>query len=885
MKKSLNQESNIISSATIIPWIRLIDLKTSKNIPLTWENHPFMVQPLTDWAPNIVFKKPTQVGFSTIATTKILYTANKKNISAIYTLPTTSDVRKFVTARVDPMLENCPYLKAKMKPFGVTIADSTELKRIGGSTLYYRGCVDEKTEILTCRGWQNIKTIRNKEKIPTINLETKNIEIQKINKIFKYDYDGNLIHFLNNNIDLLVTPEHRCVYQSRRRKDKKDSLQIKTANKINAWSSDYIPLRTKGWEGIKDKKMPDSLVKIIGWVITEGSFEFKKNKKKPSKYPRISICQKVNKKELRKDLLEAKIKYSIHKRQNGDIFRIRAKDSKKIFDLIPTKELESKFLYSLTYKQLKLLFNVLILGDGCFQKYRNRKSKIAFFQASERTASAFQILCILLGYNCKDTIRIFKKHENHFGKKPIHCLQIKWSEFTNQFEKKERYYKGKVWCPNVKNGTIFTRRNGKITITAQSWTEQQAQSIDADIVVIDELDFSKPEIAEMYEERLEGASSLGWMYQFSVPSIPGVGIDRLYEESCQYEWYNKCPKCKKLQTLNIFENLDRKNKIYRCKFCKSEFTDEARKSGVWVPRYPKRKVHGYYISQLAAPWISAEKLILKEEKAKSKKHFYNYSLGLAYEMSNKLIGEKELYRMVTGPEQATSADGTVVGIDQGDIFYIVIGRLEPVQGSDLLQKRVIALLTADSEEQLITILKRFGIRFGIMDAMPNKHTAKKISKLFFGKLFLSYYQTGMASKSKFDVVDWNISEHTVHVQRTESLDNLIEGLDNGQWVLPKFSDNVKVLIKHVKNIVIKYVTRFGLTVKVYDHNGPDHFFHALNYLNLAFEKAPRFMSGTSNTDPGVRYSTINDNNQIELPSINDIINKKDGITRVDVLDN
>ena len=123
MENENKKNLDLISSANIATWIKLIDLKTSKGIPLTWDNHPFMVQPLMDWSQNIVFKKPVQAGFSTIALTKILHKASKENISVIYTLPTTSDVRKFVTARVDPMLENCVYLQSKMKPFGSTLAD------------------------------------------------------------------------------------------------------------------------------------------------------------------------------------------------------------------------------------------------------------------------------------------------------------------------------------------------------------------------------------------------------------------------------------------------------------------------------------------------------------------------------------------------------------------------------------------------------------------------------------------------------------------------------------------------------------------------------------------------------------------------------------------
>jgi len=557
MENENKKNLDLISSANIATWIKLIDLKTSKGIPLTWDNHPFMVQPLMDWSQNIVFKKPVQAGFSTIALTKILHKASKENISVIYTLPTTSDVRKFVTARVDPMLENCVYLQSKMKPFGSTLADSTELKRIGGSSLYFRG----------------------------------------------------------------------------------------------------------------------------------------------------------------------------------------------------------------------------------------------------------------------------------------------------------------------------------------SWSEQQAQSIDADILVIDELDFSKPDIAEMYEERLEGADSLGMMYQFSVPSLPGVGVDRLYEDSCQYEWFNKCPHCKKLQSLNIFENLNREKRVYICKYCKKELKDIVRRSGIWIAKFPKRPIHGYHISQLACPWISADRLLKKEEKAKSKKHFYNYSLGLAYQMQSKLMGDKEMYRLVGDQEPLLSADATVVGIDQGDIFYIAIGRLEKINGTNEYQKRIVNLLTAETPEEVETILERYGMRFGVLDAMPNKHTAKQLAQKFRGKLFLSYYQTGMSAKKRKKEIEWDLSGQIVKVQRTESLDALVQSLDKGQWVLPNLCANVKVMIKHVKNISVKYVNRFGLTTKVYDHNGPDHYFHALNYLNLAFEKAPRFMQGSDDANPGVRYSSLDNKSQSnEVPSIEDILSNRDGVTRVDVLD-
>lgn len=548
-----------LSAGSIISWIQLIGLKTPKRLPFEWSNHAFLVQPLMDWSSRIVIKKAAQLGFSTGILIKILYQASRKGISTIYTLPTTTDVRKFVAARVDPMIEGCPYLYTKMRPLGSALADSTEFKRIGNSTLYFRG----------------------------------------------------------------------------------------------------------------------------------------------------------------------------------------------------------------------------------------------------------------------------------------------------------------------------------------SFAEQVAQTIDSDINVIDELDFSKPAIAEMYEERLEGSDSLNWMYQFSVPSIPGFGIDKLYEESCQYQWYIRCSKCLKLQCLSFEYNIDRKNKEFICKFCKTIIEDDDRRSGVWIPKFPERLVHGYHVSQLAAPWISAERILKKEEKARSKKHFYNYTLGEAYHMQTKLITEKEIYGMQTGPEEPSSAAATIFGVDQGDNFYVAIGRLEKIEGTNNYQKRILALRVVKSEEDLQDLINRFDMRFGIMDAMPNKHTAIKLAGLFKGRLFLAYYQTGRAAKEKFELCKWNLSAQQVHIQRTESLDKLVESLDKTQWVLPMLSENVKVLVKHVKNVSVNYLTHFGQKTKVYVKNGPDDFFHVLNYLNIAFEKSPRFMAGPGSSAPEVRYGSrgLDETDKDEIPSVEEIQNeRRGGFTHLDVLE-
>ena len=133
------EEVDSLSKTSILNWISAINLKTGKRSRIEFSDHAFLVQPLTDWVKTLVFKKCIQAGLSTLALLKISYKACLNAISVIYTLPSTGDVRKFTAARLDPMIENSPYLIKKLKPQGIAMADSTEFKRLGESFLYFRG--------------------------------------------------------------------------------------------------------------------------------------------------------------------------------------------------------------------------------------------------------------------------------------------------------------------------------------------------------------------------------------------------------------------------------------------------------------------------------------------------------------------------------------------------------------------------------------------------------------------------------------------------------------------------------------------------------------------------------------------------------------------------
>jgi hypothetical protein len=135
IKDNPNVASEILADIDPISWIQArAALKTEKLEPLEFINHLPMVDVYRDWHPQIVAQKGSQIGMTTCQICKLLYYADTRNITAIYTMPTAKDVFEFSQARFAPVIKASPYLTTRMGN-----VDNATLKRIGASTLYFRG--------------------------------------------------------------------------------------------------------------------------------------------------------------------------------------------------------------------------------------------------------------------------------------------------------------------------------------------------------------------------------------------------------------------------------------------------------------------------------------------------------------------------------------------------------------------------------------------------------------------------------------------------------------------------------------------------------------------------------------------------------------------------
>lgn len=388
--------------------------------------------------------------------------------------------------------------------------------------------------------------------------------------------------------------------------------------------------------------------------------------------------------------------------------------------------------------------------------------------------------------------------------------------------------------------TVVKRIGNSYYFFRGSWAAHGAQSIDADVIVVDELDFQNQEVKSMWEERTEGSSSQDVIYWVGYPSIKNFGMEELYEQSDQRKWYIECGHCYKRQTLEWPDNVNFETRQYQCKFCKGVLSDDMRRKGLWKITKPDQpRIHGYSINKLMAPWISADKIIYRFENDTPKK-FMNYTLGLPYqssdtEMTDKVmkditIDEATMLQMIGDKEWKR-----VVGIDQGDIFHMFAGIATE---NFLIITHAHVLKT---EDELINKIKRYNPDCVVMDMLPNKHTSLKVLKEIGKDRFFMGKERNWSESNKFkDYWVLDRAHNEVSIEHTESLDSMMDMVMEGGVF---FRDDIKNLYtkdkKHpgvfdmMMNIIPDVQERFGRMRRIWKKVGEDHFAHSLNFSLVA----------------------------------------------------
>jgi len=292
-----------------------------------------------------------------------------------------------------------------------------------------------------------------------------------------------------------------------------------------------------------------------------------------------------------------------------------------------------------------------------------------------------------------------------------------------------------------------------------TWTQKAAIMVPSDLNIYDEVDASKQDVIEQYATRLQH-SKYRWEWVFSHPSASGYGVDRVWQKSDQKHWLIKCDKGHE-QYLSWDKSIDKTKKIFICKKCGIELTDDNRRKGRWARKKGKENAEysGYWIPLLICPWVSA-KQILGYYKDKSEEYFHNKVLGLPYVGGgNKLTWELFAQNLTHEIIAAGEDDRVIIGIDTGL-------KLDYVMGG---QQGLFFHGEAKDYDELDTHMRRWPKAIAIIDAGGDLIGSRKFKERWLGRVFLAYFR--QSDKKGEELFTWGKGDEymTVAVDRERGI--------------------------------------------------------------------------------------------------------------------
>jgi superfamily II DNA or RNA helicase len=355
-----------------------------------------------------------------------------------------------------------------------------------GETQVLANCFDAETEILTDRGWQGIDGIRPSDVTATLNLKTGGIEWQPISRVVRrWRQPGErMVHIRNQTLDIRVTEGHRMVVRAPGAR----GWKVVEAGALPDRKGPYqIPLAGIGnFPGVA---LSDVELEFLGLFATDGSL----NRKRAS----LEIAQKPGWRcdEIERILtgcgFDWKVSVRLGATPSGEIreYRIYLVPKGSIggqlarrgwgrLNVWLSKSL-SPLLANCTAGQFRHLVYGLWLGDG-FKTYRNSRPKASpricgvdrtlFDQVQEWAALRGHATTLSwqsnenTGMRCNGPVGVMgirPRAEVCTNNHTVPTSGGNPARFEDGWQHEE------VWCVTNQNGTVITRRNGRVTITGQ----------------------------------------------------------------------------------------------------------------------------------------------------------------------------------------------------------------------------------------------------------------------------------------------------------------------------------------------------------------------------------------------------------------------------------
>ncbi|MBU2634317.1 MAG: hypothetical protein KJ674_03660 [Nanoarchaeota archaeon] len=346
------------------------------------------------------------------------------------------------------------------------------------------GCYTPKTKILTKKGFKDVEKIREKEIVWSINPNTLELEEAIVERMHKYSYNNKILKVNHNFVKFEVSLNHNIPVW-----DKIDNKLkfIKAQQLLNYGRSKRVNILTGNflWKGKKEKYFYLPSLKrrhkyspkfknvrkinmkfwleFFGYWLSEGHISVPTSKRNVYNVF-IAQTNKKNLKIIEKCLSKlpfnfwySKDRFVISNQQLWEYLKNFGKSKNKY---IPSE------IKGLCPKQLKILFDSLILGDGTKMKQKNSYS-FKYTTLSKGLRDDIVEIGLKLSYRVS-TYNYKRKGRKEYNisfttYKPTTLANLRKKHISNY------NYKGKIYCPELdKNHTLIIEKNGRVSLNGNS---------------------------------------------------------------------------------------------------------------------------------------------------------------------------------------------------------------------------------------------------------------------------------------------------------------------------------------------------------------------------------------------------------------------------------
>lgn len=270
-----------------------------------------------------------------------------------------------------------------------------------------------------------------------------------------------------------------------------------------------------------------------------------------------------------------------------------------------------------------------------------------------------------------------------------------------------------------------------------------------------------PVIKECQAHAMDAGARMKITWYTGTPKTFSNTIQQYWDKSTQNEWIIKCPHCGSYQLLGV-KNLE--PHAFVCRKCRMEIPKANIINGFWSAMQRGKTLHGFRISQLMVPWITAEDIWYKYTNYGPDK-FNNEVLGRSYENAEKPFNPLLLAQMCNNnftlynrAENLFANKATFMGVDWGTgekSFTVVsiFGFNDEGKFQMLYTKRYERGDELESEYQIrdiANLMQIFRVVLNVVDWGFGVVQFQRLRALFGDRVACCYYSFNQKDEKKYD---------------------------------------------------------------------------------------------------------------------------------------